>query len=213
MNIIGIDFSINSTAVAVYNNNTYTFYNFVNTDSFLGKKESVLAAWKIHDEIKNFVNIVSCVRDNNSTNYQDEQIEKLKSYDKLTDIIIKILPEKDNIIGIEGFSFASQGRGDIDLVIAGSILRYKLLKQFGKNLVIIPPSQLKKSFTGKGNANKVLIHETLLKTDNPELLNHDYIKYIKDHDVIKKEKVVKPIDDINDSISIIHYLKNNLEKI
>jgi len=212
MNIIGIDFSINSTGLTIYKDNTYSFYNFVNTDSFLGKKESVLAAWKIHDEIKSFVNIVFCARDSYSDNYQNEQIEKLNSYDILTDIIIKTIPKDNNIIGIEGFSFASQGRGDIDLVIAGTILRYKLVKLFGNDLIIIPPSQLKKSFTGKGNANKVLIHETLLKSEDEEIKSHEYFKYISNNNVIKKDKLLKPIDDLNDSISIVSYLKQNIKK-
>ena len=59
---------------------------------------------------------------------------------------------------IEGFSFASRGRGILDLAGLGYILRLSLARA-GITFYEIPPTTLKKYVTSKGNAPKNVMLE------------------------------------------------------
>jgi Holliday junction resolvasome RuvABC endonuclease subunit len=57
------------------------------------------------------------------------------------------------IVLIEGYSFASQGRAVLSLAEFGGVLRMALLS-LAIRIVEVPPSCLKKFVCGKGNAGK-----------------------------------------------------------
>lgn len=203
---VGVDFSLNSTAICI-NDGELKFINFINTDTLLTKKgDRPLAAFEHHYAIKDFIDLNYCPRAELPKDYAEEQIRKLKDYDYLTDLITSYLP-KGSIIGLEGFSYASNGQGYIDLVMAQSILRYKISRVKDLELVIIPPSKIKKFFTGKGNANKVLMAEAFqeLKIDHP------LFKYTKKNTIVKGKEIVKPIDDLIDAYAIQKFLEGNIK--
>lgn len=209
-NIVGVDFSLNSTAICIYNikKENYKFYNFINTKTLLNKKKTqILSQWRIHDEIKDFVELVFIPRNTKDSNYAKEQTKKIEAYSELVNAILAVIP-KNSIIGLEGFSFASKGQGFIDLIIAQTILRKTILDSPNNHkLLVISPSSIKKVFTGKGNSNKVGMLNSFKETTT---LKHELFDYAKATDLIKKEKeVLKPVDDLIDAYAILHWLNNN----
>lgn len=63
-----------------------------------------------------------------------------------------------DIVYIEGFSYASRGRGAVDIGMLGGVLRRRLHVD-GVSYVEVPPMSLKKFVCGKGNANKNVVLE------------------------------------------------------
>ena len=83
-------------------------------------------------------------------------------------LIVDKLKEKigneEVIIGIEGFSYGSISSSTLDLTLYQSFLRIKLLEEFGDDcIVIISPSEGKKKFSGKGNANKDIMIQSFIE--------------------------------------------------
>jgi Holliday junction resolvasome RuvABC endonuclease subunit len=208
-NIISIDFSLNSAAICINNNEDYKFISIVNTNSFIGKKGNVLSEYKVHSELEklNIVEFIKNKRLKQDKNYKTDQKNKMKDAIKISSFILDLI-SANSIVAMEGFSYSSKSRSFIDLILFASIVRAEIYKK-AKELIIISPSELKKFFTGKGNAGKV----QMLRAFEKETLDHDLSIYVKDNDLIKGEKdVVKPIDDLVDAFAIQKYLKENMKK-
>lgn len=198
----GVDFSLNSSAVCVSIDNKYSLFNFINTSSFYNKKgDKVLEKWKIHSEINSFVNIVFSPREVISKDYAESQIDKILSYEALAESIVSILPIGCKV-GLEGFSYASKGQGYIDLIMAQSILRLKIVSRSDLKLIVIPPSNIKKFYSGKGNADKKLMFDSFKISD----FNNPLFEYVNTFDVVKPNgDILKPVDDLIDAIAICKY--------
>ena len=125
--------------------------------------------------------------------------------ERIVIILSDIVKGDDVTIGIEGFSFGSKSSSYIDLVMYQTILRVRLIEEFGEVLVVLSPSHIKKSFTGKGNANKELMIKSFIESDDEKILKNNFHKYIKE---IYKDSIVvdKPIDDLVDSFAILKCL-------
>ncbi len=71
-----------------------------------------------------------------------------------------------DLIVIEGFSYGSKGRGIFDIAYLGWRIREQLeqlKEQDNVPWIEVPPTQLKKFATGKGNANKEIILQQVYK--------------------------------------------------
>ena len=123
--------------------------------------------------------------------------------DKVTQILIDKIdqfPTLDKNIMIEGYAFSAQSRSVTHLAEIGGVLRNKLYKL---NLLYdeIPPTVIKKFFTGKGNSNK----------NGMYLQYKNYIRdwqvpnLFKEIGINPKSKKTNPVDDIIDSFAIVCY--------
>jgi len=208
-NIVAIDFSLNSTALTVFNGDTYKFVSIINTDSFLGKRGKVLSGYLIHDDLEKqkIVKFIKNKRSSQNTVYIDDQKNKLSDAIKIANLIIDLIP-KDSIVVMEGFSYSSKSRSFIDLILFASVVRSKIYEKLG-NILILSPSEIKKTITGKGNAKKIAVLKGILKTDDIQLIKNSFFDYCnKDlNNLLKKEEVKKPIDDLIDSIAILQCYK------
>ena len=215
--IIGIDFSINSTAITIKNNSgDYQWFVFV-PNYKQGKK-----CFKVHENLEHYQNsryLTICSYEKETVCAKDnEQQIKMKNANHLSDAIVSVIvkeqeknQESITQIYIEGYSFASNGKAFIDLVTFNTFLKVKLIQNFGYCLSVIPPTTIKKKFTGKGNASKcemttqylnetinkekARIFQTLLRNEIPKWQENDYI-------------IPKPFDDIIDSIAILESFTN-----
>lgn len=79
---------------------------------------------------------------------------------------------KPTRVFIEGYSFGSRGRSIISLGELGGIVRY-VLAEMGLKPVEIAPKSLKKITTGNGNADKVIMLESVNKKFNLLLTDHN----------------------------------------
>jgi len=79
---------------------------------------------------------------------------------------------KPDIIMLEGYSFASRGRGTFSLGELGGVLRLALYEA-DQPVHVLSPNSLKLFVTGKGNANKTAVSLALMKRWKVELDQED----------------------------------------
>lgn len=218
MVIIGIDPSLNSTAITIYKNSEYKIFNYTNNKP----------TYKWIKAVDNIVNF-SFHKFINFEKYSESEIEKLKAYMfiavKIVDDIKKYADD-DTHIFIEGYSYSSAQGRLIDLVTFSTLLRERLLWIDKVKINIIPPSSLKKFISdvvyekdkkgisrnenGKagGSFDKKDMMEALLKLD----IDNEYINYLQENKdiLLEKKNLSKPFDDVNDSFILAYYgLLNN----
>lgn len=200
MTFVGIDYSINSTAICIYKEgDEEKFYNF-QRGSIPKKYLNEFESSKL--EI-NFLNKLP-----NNSSYIETEITKIKESKWTASLIITILSqygiEDDLYVGIEGFSYGSLGKRALDLAGFQYILRSRLEESgFIKNWFIFTPGEIKK-FAVKGNASKELMIESYLKISR----NNELTRLMTTGDIsLRNPKFPKPIDDLVDSYYIAHYTK------
>lgn len=145
---VGIDYSLNSPAICVCSGDfrieKCQFYFF----------RSTKAQRKIEHP--------------NLNHYERLEFENpMQRYDQLSDWTVSHIP-KNSIIAMEGYSMGSTGL-IFNIAENTSILKYKLFK-LGFNVIIIPPTVIKKFGSGKGNANKFKMQQAF-EAENGTFLN------------------------------------------
>jgi Holliday junction resolvasome RuvABC endonuclease subunit len=196
MCIIGIDFSINSTAVCIKTAKNNHLFSFV-PNYKKGKK-----AFEIHDRLKGIIATQSYIKPDKLTDSIQEQANKLINADQLSGIIMSIITSFDEPveeIRIEGFSYASKGNSFIDLITYNTYLKVKLIQEYGHVIKVVPPKTLKKLYTGNGNATKCDMLRTFMNNQGNPLQEE-----IRKMDIVEIDefKIPKPIDDICDAIAL-----------
>lgn len=195
--IVGIDFSINSTAVTIRRgSDLLQMYSF--SPNYNGK----LKAFAVHEKIKEIVTIVGYTKIATCDDYTQDQINKFKNAQTLSEAILNtIIPFINTEVEfrIEGYSFGSSGNSFIDLITYNSFLKCKLCSLYGTDSIkVISPKRIKKLFTGNGNASKCDMVRKFATLDN------SLAKWINKSEMVKEGefKVLKPLDDIVDSFAI-----------
>ena len=169
---IGIDQSLNSSGLCIltYENGKQKseYFSIVKTAK-LSKKEKIAVEGLDNFEynLLEIVNLKDYENDNHLKEYY-KTLNFISVLDKIFNIIKDHVKSKKSNIYIvqEGISYGStlRTRSIFDLAGLNYMLRYKLL-DFTKNFTnskfwIIPPTEIKKFATGKGNANKELMVTT-----------------------------------------------------
>ena len=213
MIIIGIDPSLNSTAISVYKNGVFSVYNYTNKDP----------KYKWIKEVEDFVDFKFHEYNDETDSFSESETEKIRIYDIVTDKIfndIKEISDQQTEVFIEGYSYSSAQGRLIDLVTFSTLLRIKLVKH-GINLNVIPPSTLKKTVAEQvypidkkgiardenlkagGSFDKKDMMKCLIKLD----VNCNYIDYLKANKdlLLKPKNLAKPFDDINDAMLLSYY--------
>lgn len=176
---IGIDQSLNSTGLCILtfdNEKLKKEYFAIIKTSKLSKKET--EAEKTNKNFNYHITEIVNLKDYENNNHYKEYYKTLNFIsvlDKIFEIICSNVKGKSSNIYIvqEGISYGSSIRTKsiFDLAGLNYMLRYKLLdfsKKFANSKFwIIPPTEIKKFATGKGNANKDLI-VTTFKTIYPD---------------------------------------------
>lgn len=113
-------------------------------------------------------------------------------FEKLTDTFMTIImKEKPEHVCMEGYSYGSKGV-IFDIAENGGLLKYKLWKA-GIPFTLPTPSQLKKFFTGKGNAKKehmVQAFATRTGVDLPAIFDYN------------KKDMGSPVADVADAYAL-----------
>lgn len=123
---------------------------------------------------------------------------------KIKSIVSK---DEDVKIGLEGFSFGSKGASYIDLIMYNCFLRERIVETFGPDaLVIVSPSEGKKHFSGKGNANKEKMIEAFISNHvcDEKIENTELWKFCSNDELDYNN--IKPVDDLVDSLGIFESL-------
>lgn len=200
MVLVGIDYSITSPAITVFDGRHYTFISLFDVDVKDWRNSKKYA---VHNEIQDFVPICPFSRTTDKTSYQTEQRSKTINAEKLatltTHTIRYVVGDYDVRIALEGFSYASKGMASLDLVFYQSVLRLRLMEEFGAdNLFVFSPTEAKK-LAGKGNYSKEQMVEAFVKNvlGDDILAAHPFHQY-----VLGNGLKGKPVDDLVDSYFI-----------
>lgn len=219
---IGIDISLNSTAVYITEKNIILSY----------LNETKVSKWA--KEIENDSVIIKRIKYDGSEKYTDREINKLINYNELSDTIVNdiynIVKDEQCDVRIEGYSFSKQTSSLVDIVALSTLIRLKILNKLNSKITIMAPMTLKVETCKKAygytiikkyhkKSGKELADEILLKNDEGisggkftkiEMyksllkleLNSTFHKYIIENSekILSLKKIPSPIDDIIDAI-------------
>jgi hypothetical protein len=220
MNLIGIDFSLNSPAFCCYKDGKYIWGSLTRSDR---SPESHLKSQKkpfaILDTESDF-NIYFVEKKDLPDDYTGRERIKIVYFMEIVDhfwsSISDIMGESEFYVAMEGLSFSSNGNALIDISMATALLRKKIIDRVGVDKFhVFSPTSIKK-FALKGNAKKDELYEALInfKESETNLENFSNILEANKTEWITPAKAVnKPIDDIVDATWIALYLKKELKEI
>lgn len=167
---------------------------------FRNRNRETSAIMEIHDEkcILNGWLLEICVFSDDQENHKFSLERYERYYNRIKKIlgIIGLNSEKKKVVGIENYSFSSQStQADTILKEMGGIIRMFLCMN-GHQILEIPPSQIKKTFTNKGSADKNDMYENYLTVKGMpnllKLMNLENKKY---------KKVPHPVEDMVDAFA------------
>jgi len=200
MNIVGIDFSINSTAMCTEIDNNEKFYLF--TRNISKNRANCLESTDIE--------LVYLDKFKDSNDLNEVESDKVYNAIELSNSILKILESYDSyidILTIEGFSYGGTGLRALDLAGFQYILRSMIALSNNIDLLkFVPPSTLKK-FAIKGNASKSEMIESFMQLA-PDNILYKILKNEECDCISKSGNYQKPFDDLVDSWYIKEFYKN-----
>lgn len=220
MNLVGIDFSINSPAFCCLKDGVYTWGSVTRSDR---SKESLIKNskkpyhWLDADPnfILDFINKED-LPDDYTGRERMKIVYFLSIVDRLWGSIKGVMGNSDFSVAMEGLSFSSNGNALIDISMATSLLRERIIREVGvDSFYVFSPTSIKK-FAIKGNAKKDELYEALCNFKEDETNLEVFTRMLasnKEEWVTKAKQVNKPIDDIVDATWINLYLKKELEGI
>ena len=227
-NYIGIDISINSTAIYIVSNLGENILSFTNKkDNNIYIKELVKCGVKVFTQIRE-----------KSENYSDNELLKLTYYNILSDSIIsEILKLIDlnekTYCQIEGYSFSKNTSSILDIVSLSVLIRRNLIVNITDiDLKIISPSSLKLEVCklvyvpvdiGKKKPKFVYVNNQGISGGSfkkPQMFRAMLEGNIKSpilgmlttyKDLMDRDKIPNPIEDIIDSIFACLLRKKEIE--
>lgn len=177
MTIFGIDYSMTSPAICIYNDTAGEF-KFDNC-----YVHYLTQSRKYEVKIKNV------------QGHYFEYKSEMDRYDQISSFFLDRILEQDieRKVFIEDYSMGSKGRV-FHIAENTGVLKYRMF-QFGIEFKTVPPTVIKKFATGKGNANKERMQEIFEQENTIRLKN----------ELNMTEKQWNPSSDIIDSYYICKY--------
>jgi hypothetical protein len=209
MNIVAIDFSLNSPGIVISKKDSVHFISYIKDG--IGTK----AETKMNEELALCKDISFKIQPTFTTSkdFSEKEISKLQRFITMAkDMIEMIQPHIDLNEPIEGVSYGSGGGGTnnlIDLAAAAAIFKYSLLlyyRDYKVNIVTVAPTTIKKH-AGNGRLKKRELWDVFVENQlNDSLLNENSVWGFANNLKIGA-KVPKPFDDIIDAYFLASYLR------
>ena len=137
MKFVGIDYSMSCPAIAVYDGDPSSFHFETTFFTFL-------------NDTKKFQITKDNVQGMNHKTWQND----IERYCNIANWAIDCIGSVDMVF-LEGYAFGAKGNV-FNIAENTGILKYKL-QQLGNQYMVIPPTEVKKYATGKGNAKKEMM--------------------------------------------------------
>ena len=186
MVIAGIDYSICGPAVCLYNDgDSSTFFDHKYCSFYFlteNKRQSEISSMNIYGERMS------------DWNSEEERYETIADWAQ--DIILGC-----SSVALEGYAFGAHGRV-FQIAENTGILKYKLYR-LGIPVTSVPPTEVKKTFCGRGNGDKNAMYDAFIAETGINL------KAIL---TPNKQDSVSPVSDIVDSYAICKHLYDSLQK-
>jgi hypothetical protein len=203
MVLAGIDFSINSASVCIFSDGEYSWLHF--------GREASKYFWLGN---KNFQQWVLPKRESHKNYCSNERMKMDDAKHLCSNIYLEISKRGVTHVAFEGHSFGSKGNSLLELVSYQFLLRYMLVENKSielNNMYFYSPMTIK-AFAGSGKFNKVQLLEKFIELDDLSVKKNDVHVRISSSidEVLKKDKVVKPVDDVIDSFWILKKLQSDV---
>ena len=176
MSILGIDLSLTSPSLCIYDNNGVFDLDHVKIYYLTDVNKSIMQN-KYLTGIK----------------YPDYQTQEDRYHVLSSWVLDRVKEHKVKQVFIEGYAFNAVGRV-FQIAENTGVLKYRL-KMVGLNTITVPPTVIKKYATGKGNANKEVMQASFLHETGINLKNT----------LSLTEKQWNPSSDIIDSYYVCKY--------
>ncbi len=217
MNLVTVDFSLNSPGICIWQSDTNR-YHFI---SYLKPGTGTKAEQRRQEEIDTFSDVSLIDQPDwkaSVGDYSKNEFAKIIRYKTTADHLIKLITgitqtTEDYYIAFEGSSYGSKmGTNNIiDMAAGAAILKEQMIARLDvKKLMTVAPTTIKKH-AGKGNMNKAALWMAFLNNvcESPELANSPLYKYCVS-EIGEVKKVPKPFDDLVDAWFLNHYLLSQL---
>jgi hypothetical protein len=213
MPLLGIDFSLTSTAVTLKNSTEYVFYTFarenaVKSDVTTSLKTAGVEVHLVPAEAPLPKKATIAERERSSLEDAHILINKIVEQ-------FKYLHDPITAYGIEGFSFGSTGNRLAQIAGYQWALRWEMrsIGMTSSNLWVFSPMTVKAT-AGKGNFKKEQMIEAFINSDDPLLQGNLFWLALKNNPEqfqTKKGNWLKPIDDVVDSYWVLKTTELNKE--
>lgn len=199
MNLVAIDFSINSPGICLFKNGKPHWIAYLNSTKST-KKERALQQEMA--KLKDLTLIFQPEPD-----ISKHEMTRVNRHIGLANEILRLIiehtdPSQPYKIYFEGAAYGTSRFGTnslLDLQAAASILKCKLIEALNvEDMDVIAPTAIKK-FAGKGNMNKEAMWKVFIDSDCFQSSEfHAHCQLFRD-----EKKLVKPIDDLIDAAFIL----------
>jgi len=218
MNLVGIDFSINSPSFCCLKDNNYVWGSLTRSDRTEDSlKKNSKKPFSVLGDMENLRFIFLNKKELPSEYSERERIKIeyfLEIVDNLWEAIVNEMGDEPFRVAMEGLSFSSNGNSLVDIAMATALLRERIINKIGvENFHVFSPTSIKK-FAVKGNAKKDELYYALvdLKEEGTNMNELTQVLAENQEEWITPKKVInKPVDDIVDATWILLFLKNNLK--
>jgi Holliday junction resolvasome RuvABC endonuclease subunit len=218
MNLVGIDFSINSPSFCCLKDNNYVWGSLTRSDRTEDSlKKNSKKPFFVLGDMENLRFIFLNKKELPSEYSERERIKIeyfLEIVDNLWEAIVNEMGDEPFRVAMEGLSFSSNGNSLVDIAMATALLRERIINKIGvENFHVFSPTSIKK-FAVKGNAKKDELYYALvdLKEEGTNMNELTQVLAENQEEWITPKKVVnKPVDDIVDATWVLLFLKNNLK--
>jgi hypothetical protein len=218
MNLVGIDFSINSPSFCCFKDNKYVWGSLTRSDRTQESlRKNSKKPFSVLGDLESF-KFIFLDKKELPSDYSERERMKIEYFleivDNLWDSICVEMGDEPFKVAMEGLSFSSNGNSLVDIAMATALLRERIIKGIGvDNFHVFSPTTIKK-FAVKGNAKKDELYTALIdfKEEGNNLNELSQILDENKEEWITPKKVInKPVDDIVDATWILLFLKNILK--
>ena len=201
VNIVAIDFSINSPGICVLNNGRPYFI------SFLKPGTGTKAQQALQIQMSELADTTIIFQE--EPNIDRQEMSRVLRHRDIAEGICNLIEQHTDqsqpySIFFEGASYGTSRFGTnslIDLASASSILKSYMFDRFDvQKLEVIAPTSIKK-FVGKGNMKKEGMWEHFLANDS--LSDSPFWNFCKTIESFEFKKLPKPVDDLIDAYYIL----------
>lgn len=209
--ILGIDFSLQSTAATLKYGDQYSFYTFarnsvIKADVLLSLKAAGVIVSLVPNEEPLPKKATIAERERSSLDDASVLIQEITKW---------FTHQKLDAYAIEGFSFGSTGNRLAQISGYQWVLRWEFrnIVQKTKDFWVFSPMTIKAT-AGKGNFKKEQMIEAFIQSDDPILQKTGLWKALKSNPELfqtKRGNWLKPIDDICDSFWVLRTLELHQE--
>ena len=218
MNLVGIDFSINSPSFCCLKDNNYVWGSLTRSDRTEDSlKKNSKKPFFVLGDMENLRFIFLNKKELPSEYSERERIKIeyfLEIVDNLWEAIVNEMGDEPFRVAMEGLSFSSNGNSLVDIAMATALLRERIINKIGvENFHVFSPTSIKK-FAVKGNAKKDELYYALVDLKEEGTNMNELTQFLAENQeewITPKKVVNKPVDDIVDATWILLFLKNNLK--